>query len=84
MSDYRICIKCSNVEGIGDQSCLPGTGHEWVKARVADCPYIERTTKGRVSATRRRRADEECAKDFRVHDSHHYGDPDRRHFVVPG
>lgn len=84
MSDHRICIKCSTVEGIGNQSCVSPKGHDWVKARAADCPYMERTAKGNVTPARRKRADQECVKDSRVHDSHHYGDPERRHFVIPG
>lgn len=88
MSEFRICRRCFEVEGVGgglSTWCRAGSDpHELVAAVVVDCPYLERTAMGNVSRVRRERADRECSQAHeRIRESHHFGDPDRRHFMTP-
>ncbi len=84
---YEICSGCLEVKGIHTtRHCLSYTDdHEWVAARVWDCPFMKYTATGRVTNARVRKADKTCgAAGEYVHGPHHYGDRKRRHFVVDG
>lgn len=81
----RICKKCFNVEGWSGYGkyCYDGS-HAPVDAVVVDCPFLERTTTGKVTTRRIQAADSACfeAPDA-IKGSHHYGDPNRRHIMTP-
>lgn len=77
----RMCRRCLTVDGIGwsqHDLCFDRQQHEWSdRFAVVDCPHVERTATGRVSAQRRRAADAACTSEY-----HHYGDLERRHFAL--
>jgi len=64
----RICVEClaTSVDGHIDDKCFDGD-HQWVKAKVSDCRYLERTPAGRVNRPRLNAAWKRCGP----HDSHH-------------
>ena len=84
MSD--ICTVCYAVDIDSDwlKGCFAGGSHNIVEAVVVECPYLVRTSTGRVTKRCRDQANEDCLGAIEVIGAgHHYGDSERRHFMTP-